>query len=78
MCLLCFLLIETLNSIKNFGTSSLNYTMSLSHIGISRNTQIKELWDKSTQNSNKIVVTGLEKHSVKVFKVIQVRNEEVI
>ena len=65
-------------SITNFGTSSLNYTLNLSQIGISGNAQITELWDKSTQNSNQIVVNNLAKHSIKVFRVAPVRSEEVI
>lgn len=65
-------------SITNFGVNNMNYTLSLSQIGISGNAQIKELWDKTTQTSNQIVVTNLAKHSIKVYRISAAKSEEVV
>lgn len=59
-------------SITNWGVHNMNYTLNLTEIGISGNASVKDLWDKTVQTVNQIVVTNLQKHSIKVYRVTPV------
>lgn len=56
-------------SVTNWGTYNMNYTLYLTRIGITGQAEIKDLWTKEVQTSNTIHVTGLQKHSVKVYRI---------
>ncbi|OMJ95167.1 hypothetical protein SteCoe_1541 [Stentor coeruleus] len=56
-------------SITNWGTYNMTYTFDLTKIGVTGQATIKDLWTKEVQTSNAIHVTGLQKHSVKVYRI---------
>ena len=60
---------DTAVSITNWGVHNMTYTLNLSQIGISGTATVKDLWDKTVQTTNSIIITGLQKHSIKVYRI---------
>ncbi|OMJ70811.1 hypothetical protein SteCoe_21874 [Stentor coeruleus] len=63
-------------SVTNWGTYNMTYTLDLIKIGISGQATIKDLWTKEVQTANVIHITGLQKHSVKVYRITPISIDE--